>query len=151
MVGSVSSGSGGYDTAVIEQLRAQAADRMLKRVDSNQDGKITEDELSRALEASGNKQTASVSELFKQLDQGGKGYITKQDIEDGLAREEQAKAAQAQQPAKLGRGGAPAAGGAGTSYSYDPADLNQDGVVTTQERIQYILNLYAAQKEVESQ
>jgi hypothetical protein len=123
-----------------------AADQIFKAVDTNQDGKITEEELSNAVEAQGNKQGPSAAELFKQLDQGNKGYITKQDLEDGLARADQSQAPPA---GGAGGGGAPPAGGGGggsSTTSYDPADLNQDGVVTMQERMEYAQKVYAAQE-----
>jgi hypothetical protein len=160
MVGTIGSGSGGYDTASTQQTRSKVADRILKEVDGNQDGKITRDELSAALDARGVKQSSSVSEFFKQLDQGDKGYITKQDIENGLESVAQSAPAQAQPAARPGGGGggAPPAGGGGTgdsssastASSYDPQDLNQDGVVTMQEQLQYVLNLYTAQTEAGS-
>jgi hypothetical protein len=153
MIGSVGGASGGYDAASIQQMRTQVAERMLKAVDANQDGKITEDELSKAIQAQGNKKGPSAAEIIKQLDQGNKGYLTEQDLEAGLAKADQAK--QSQGPprggaGKAGGGEAPSAGG-GTSAatSYDPADLNQDGVVTMQERVQYALQQYAAQKEAQ--
>ena len=169
MVSSIGSMSGGYDAAQIQQMRSQAADRLLKAVDTNQDGKITADELSTAMGAQGDVQSSSTSEIFKQLDQGNKGYITKQDLEDGLAKaqqgqETQSQQTQAPQSATPPGGGAAAAGGGGgsaptagssstsasTTTSYDPADLNQDGTVTMQERTQYALKLYEAQKETSS-
>ena len=152
MVGSISSGSGTGTASVVELMRSQKADQILKQADSNQDGKITEDELSKALGADANQPSSNVSDFFKQLDQGNKGYITKQDIENGLAKAEQGSA-QGQQPAKGGGGGVRGGGGGGggegasATASYDPEDLNQDGTVTAAERIQYMLNLYAAQKD----
>lgn len=151
MVSSIGSGSGAFDTASIQQVRSQVAARMIKAVDTNQDGKITEDELSKALAARGNQQGPSASEIIKQLDQGNKGYITEQDLEAGLAKADQSKPAQG--PPRGGPGGGeappPTGGSSGTSTttSYDPADLNQDGVVTTEERMQYALSLYIPQKE----
>jgi hypothetical protein len=146
MVGSISSAVASYSTTQAQETRSLAADRILKAVDTNQDGKITEDELSKAMVAQGNKQGPSAAELFKQLDQGNKGYITKQDLEDGLAKADQAKQPKAPPAGGGGGGGAPpAAGGTSTTTSYDPADLNQDGVVTAQERMEYAQKAYAAQ------
>jgi hypothetical protein len=156
MVGAIGSVSGGYDAASTRQTLSKLADRILKEVDGDQDGKITQDELSAALDARGVKQSSSASEFFKQLDQGDKGYITKQDIENGLESVAQSAPAQGQPAARPG--GAPPAGGGGTgdsssastASSYDPQDLNQDGVVTMQEKLQYVLNLYTAQTEAGS-
>ena len=90
MVSSIGNGSRGYDVAAIQQIRSQTADRLLKKIDTNQDGKITKDELRAAVEASG-KPSSSALELFKKLDEGNKGFLTKQDLEDGLAKAAQSK------------------------------------------------------------
>ena len=151
MVNAISSGGGGYDTASLQQAESQAADRIFKAVDTNHDGKITEDELSQAMQAQGGQQGASAAELFKQLDQGGKGYITKQDLEAALATTDQAQSAQKQAPKVRGGGGGGEGGGAASLIqSYDPEDLNYDGRVTMQERVQYALQVYEAQKEAQA-
>ena len=169
MAGSISSVSGSYDTAQIQQMRSLAADRLLKAVDTNQDGKITQDELSKAVDSRGGQQGPTTAELFKQLDQGNKGYITKQDLEDGLAKADQRSPPAGPPPGMSGGGGPPPAGadggggaaapagssssassGASTTTTYDPADLNQDGIVTMQERLQYAAKLYAAQEQAPS-
>ena len=143
MIGSIGSSSGGYDTASVQQMQSQAAAKLFRTVDANQDGRITEDELSQAMQAQGNQSGPSAAELFKQLDQGNKGYLTEQDLEAGLAKVDQGK--QAQGTPKGGPGGGSSAS-SGTTTSYDPEDLNQDGTVTSQERIQYALNLYTARE-----
>ena len=152
MVSSISSTSAAYSATQTQETRSVQADKILKAVDTNQDGKITEDELSKAMAAQGSKQGSSAAELFKQLDQGSKGYITKQDLEDGLAKTDQAKA-----PSTGGSGGGSGGGGGSssaggtTSKTYDPADLNQDGVVSAQERIEYAQKAYTAQHSTTSQ
>jgi len=144
MVGPISRAAASYSTTQSQETRSLAADKIIKAVDSDQDGKITEEELSKAMEAQAGKQGPSAAELFKQLDQGGKGYITKRDIEDGLAKADQAQQARARKGG--GEGGAPrAGGGASAAKAYDPADLNQDGVVTMRERMEYAQQAYAAQ------
>ena len=135
-----------FDPALTQQIRSQTADRIFKKVDTNQDGKITKEELDSALEASGNKQSTSAAEIFKQLDQGSKGYITRQDLEAGLAKAEQGGPAQGP-PAKAGGRGAHGGGGDSTVDATDPADLNQDGTVTLREQVEYALKVYAAQKD----
>jgi hypothetical protein len=157
MVSSISSGSGGVDTASIQQIRSQAA-RMLKAADTNKDSKITENELSKAIGASGSKSGPTPAEIMKQLDQGSKGYLTQQDLEAGLAKADQAKPAHAPRQSGSGGGAAPAAGGAGSPSTartsgtteqdtYDPADLNQDGTITVLETVQYAQQVYARQQE----
>lgn len=164
MVSSISSPSGEYDAAQIQRLRSKAADRMLKTVDANQDGKITESELSTVLDGQSSKVSATTDQLFKQLDQGNKGYITKQDLEDGLAKADQTGSGQKTQSTTKGAGpgGPPPAGGGGSksaaasgsaaaTTAYDPEDLNQDGTVTMQEAQQYAANLYQAQAQSQVQ
>jgi hypothetical protein len=122
------------------------AGRMMKSVDTNQDGKITQDELTEAVHDSGNKQGLSAQELLQQLDQAGKGYITRQDIETGLQRAQSTSFSASQPPP--GRGGPPPTGdpmNTSNTYTFDPEDLNQDGTVTNQEEIQYLLTQYTAQ------
>ena len=160
MVNAIGSGGGGQVTTSVQQMRSQAAERMLKAVDTNQDGKITENELSKAIAAGGSKKGPSASEIMKQLDQGNKGYITEKDLEAGLAKIDMGTKAQGPAPGGAGGGEAPAGGegamaaggasGASASTSYDPADLNQDGVVTLQEGIQYAMTHYVAPKESQS-
>jgi hypothetical protein len=138
-----------HDTASTQQTRSKVADPILKEVDGNQDGKITQDELSAALDARGVKQSSSASEFFMQLDQGCKGYITKQDIENGVESVAQRAPAQAERlPA--GNGGTKGSSSTGSTSSYDPRDLNQDGEATMQEQLQYVLNLYTVQTEAGS-
>ena len=144
MVGSI--GSGAYNAAFARESRTQAADQIMKRADANRDGKITEAELGNAIEAAGGKQSSSVKEIFNLLDQGGKGYLTKQDLEDGLSKAAQSQPTQGKAAGASGggpaRGGGGAAGASSTATA-DPEDLNQDGTVTQQEKIQYLLTHYA--------
>jgi hypothetical protein len=133
---------------ISQQQRSLAAERILKAADANNDRIITEDELAKALGDQPNRKGPTAAELFKQLDQGSKGYITKQDLEDGLARAEQAPMPQGS-PAGAGRGGG-GGGAASAVTSYDAEDLNQDGRVTMEERAQYAAKVYAARHEAAS-
>jgi hypothetical protein len=147
MVGQVSSAASISNTAQTQEARSRIAERIFKAADSNQDGKITEDELSSAMAAQGGKQGPSAADLFKQLDQGNKGYITRQDVEDGLAKAGQSKAAANGKTSRNEGGGGPhGGGGASAAKVYDPADLNQDGVVTMRERMTYAQQAYTAKE-----
>src|ERR1035437_466964 len=111
MISSIGSSSAGYDTASIQQMRSQLAEKLFKTADANQDGKVTADELSNVMQAKGNKQGPSASEIIKQLDQGNNGYITEQDLEAGLAKLDHGKQPQGPPKGRPGEAGAPHAGG----------------------------------------
>jgi len=40
MISSIGSSSAGYDTASIQQMRSQLAEKLFKTADANQDGKV---------------------------------------------------------------------------------------------------------------
>lgn len=155
MVSSIGNSSGASDLAAAQQIRSQMADRMMKAVDTDQNGKITEGELTTAIEASGRRQGLTSSELFQQLDQGGKGYITREDIQSGLERTAPNQSSAVPPPPV--QGGGPRGGGgapparesesttSSSTYFYDPEDLNQDGTVSSQEQMQYLLDQYTVQ------
>ena len=111
--------------------------------------------------------SANVDELFKKLDANGDGNITKDELTSGLKQLADAFGGQ-NVTSGGGKAGASAAGGtppsgsgnakstsstngtsstqsSSTSKTYDPADTNQDGTVSAQERIAY------AQKQLASQ
>ncbi len=133
MVSAIGQGNSSNNAYAVQQARSQVADRIFKQADGNQEGKITEDELTAAMESRGDPKTAAAA-IFKQLDQGNKEYLTRQDLEAALE----------QKPASPG---GTAASGVASTAIYDPQDLNQDGQVTSQENLQYAANLYAQQKE----
>lgn len=154
MLSSISNTGAGFDSSSITQPRSQAVDQIFKKVDSNRDDKITKSELTQALESDSveigsSDQEPNVGEIFKLLDAGNKGYITKQDAADGLDKLSQTPSGGATSEAGgSSRGGSRPAGGGGggggaiASEDYDPADTNQDGTVSMQEEIAYILEQY---------
>ncbi|OIR18390.1 EF hand [mine drainage metagenome] len=111
--------------------------------------------------------SANVDELFKKLDANGDGKITKGELTSGLKQLADAFGSQ-NVSSGGGNAGAPAAGGtppsdpgnanstsstngtsstqsSSTSKTYDPADTNQDGTVSAQERIAYALKQLTSQ------
>lgn len=132
------------------QAQSQAVDQLFKNVDSNRDGKITKGELTQALESDSveigsSNQESDVDQIFRLLDVGNKGYITKQDATDALAERQPTSAADATAKSASGPGGG-GGGGASTSVSadIDPADTNEDGTVSIQEELAYIMKQYTA-------
>ncbi|MBN9661866.1 MAG: EF-hand domain-containing protein [Acidobacteria bacterium] len=161
MLNSVGSLTSTYHASSHARMSEKVVDRMFKKVDTNQDGQITKDELAQAL-ASGNPKTdrsgkkLSVDDFFQALDTAGKGYITKEDAAAGLDAMAQ-KLAESKSnrsgEAHHGRGGGgghasgggTATGGTGSTTdttSYDPRDTNQDGTVSEQEAAAYAATHY---------
>ena len=145
MVSSVSGTGAGYDSSTVAQARPRAVDQIFQKIDADRDGKITKTELTQyfesdSVETGSSGQTPSVEAVFNALDTGDKGYITKQDVANGMA----------QAPPKPPGGEGPEAGGAGggaggtTSLEDDPRDTNQDGTVSMQEEIAYAIQHYQA-------
>lgn len=160
MLNSVGSLTSAYHASSHARMSEKVVDRMFKKVDTNQDGQITKDELAQAL-ASGATKTdrsgkkLSVDDFFQALDTAGKGYITKEDAAAGLdamaqkMAESRSKRSGEAQHGRGGGGGHAGGGGAaeGTGSStdstqYDPRDTNQDGTVSEQEAAAYAATHY---------
>jgi Ca2+-binding EF-hand superfamily protein len=146
MVSAIASANAGYGPSPVDQF--------FKKVDSDGNEKITKSELTQALEADsvdlGSSTETAVDAVFSLFDAGNKGYITEQNMEDGLKKLESASTDEtsatgesegASRPA--GGGGGGGGGGAAAATSYDPADTNQDGVVSMQERLAYMVKQYS--------
>jgi len=147
---------------------SKMVDDLFSKLDTTGKGYLTKSDLQSALtqlsgsdssnNTSSTSSSANVDELFKKLDANGDGKITKDELTSGLKQLADA----------FGKTGAPAAGatppsGSGnanstsrttgtsstqsssTSKTYDPADTNQDGTVSAQERIAYALKQLASQ------
>ena len=151
MVSSVGTRGAGYEALSNSQAQSQAVDQFFKKVDSDRDGKITKDELTQALESDSmvtgsGSQEPSIDQIFQLFDSGNKGYITKQDATDLLNELQQASSSDATAappangPTRGGEGGG--GGAAVSSLDIDPADTNQDGKVSVQEEMAYILKQY---------
>ncbi|WP_321477666.1 EF-hand domain-containing protein [uncultured Paludibaculum sp.] len=162
MLSSIGSLTSTLNASSTAQTQSKVVDKMFEKVDTNKDGQITKDELAQSLEsgksqADSSGKKLSVDELFQMLDSGGKGYITKEDAAAGLDAMAQ-KLAEAKSKTSGGGestgggGGAKGAGASGassTSTDYDPKDTNQDGTVSLQEELAYVMKHYAKTDAVE--
>ena len=120
---------------------ARFAAKMVKELDTNQDGSIDKKEFVTGLTAKG-VPAEDAAKQFDAIDTQKAGSISKTDIASAIQ-------SGALTPPPRGRpagdgdgergGGKPAggAGGAAASKTYDPADTNQDGKVSEQEALVY--------------
>lgn len=162
MFNSVGSIMSAYHASPNSHRQSKVVDKMFEKVDANQDGQITKDELAQSLASSkapvnSSGKKLSVDEIFQVLDSAGKGYITKEDAAAGLgALAEKLTAARSKKPAEVapagdGAGtGAAAGGGTATGTVYDPRDTNQDGTVSMEEELAYNASQYATAATLET-
>ena len=136
----------GAGTAAAADPSARAsrfAAKMMKELDSNQDGSIDKNEFVTGLTAKG-VSAEDAAKQFDAIDTQKTGSISKADITTAI----QSGALKPLAPGRSGGrgdgdgdrgGGKPsgAAGGAAASKTYDPADTNQDGKVSEQEALVY--------------
>jgi hypothetical protein len=127
-------------------MAAKMASKMMSELDPNNTGKVTKDQFISTLTAKGVSST-DATKMYDSIDTQGSGSITKSDIETSI------KNGNLKPPSggpQGGAGGAKKSGGAGgaaggtggassSSKTYDAADTNQDGVVSTQEAAIYAL------------
>jgi len=127
---------------------AQFAARMVKELDSNGDGALSEAEFTAGLTAKG-VSAAAAADRFDSIDTKGTGKISQADIASAI----KAPGGKGQRPGGSPPGGGPSRGGAaqagGSAKSngettYDPADTNQDGTVSTVEAVIYSFKHAAA-------
>jgi Ca2+-binding EF-hand superfamily protein len=127
-------------------MASKMASKMMTELDPNNTGKVTKDQFISALTAKGVSST-DATKMYDSIDTQGSGSITKSDIETSI------KNGNLKPPSggpQGGPGGARKSGGAGdaaggtggannSSKTYDAADTNKDGVVSTQEAAIYAL------------
>lgn len=146
-------GSSSLSAASLKQLQ----DEMFNKLDANGDGSISKDELSAAVQGSGDTQGPSVDEVFSAFDTDNDSAISKLESDAGLAKiaQQLQESATNQDQSGLtaggqagGKGGAPAGGGGAAAASdassssdsstvYDKRDTNKDGVVSPEEELAY--------------
>lgn len=134
---------------------SKMAGRMMKDMDTNQDGKVTKDEFVAVLKEKGFSEDDAGSQ-FDAVDTQKTGEITQTDIESAIRGGKIGPARSGGNPPPAGAGGPPPAGGGpggagaagkssesqsdNTTKTYDPADTNKDGTVSAQELIAYELS-----------
>ena len=136
---------------------SKMVDDLFSKLDTTGKGYLTKSDLqSASTQLSGSdssnssgstSSSANVDELFKKLDANGDGNITKDELASGLKQ-----LAGGTPPSGSGNAnstsstnGTSSTQSSSTSKTYDPADTNQDGTVSAQERIAYALKQLASQ------
>jgi hypothetical protein len=119
----------------------QMAKDFFKKADANGDGKIDKSELKTMLSKGPNGQSmtdALVDKIFAEVDTNGDGKIDQTENETQMKK----MGAKNAPPPGGGMGGAQkstAASQSGDSKVYDKRDLNKDGTVSAQEKIEYAM------------
>lgn len=135
---------------------SKMVDDMFSKLDTTSKGYLDKSDLQSALSQStgaGNSNGAgstssspNVDEIFQKLDSNGDGKLTKSEMASGMSGTAKAGKGGGMPPPPPSSGGANSAAGASGASStqsgssmktYDPADANQDGKVSEQERIAY--------------
>lgn len=136
---------------------SKMVDDLFSKLDTTNKGYLEKSDLQSALSqspgsgsSSGTSSSPNVDEIFKKLDNNGDGKLTKSEMTSGMSSTAQAgKGGGTPPPGGMpppGAGGANSASGTSSTSStqsssstktYDPADGNQDGKVSEQERIAY--------------
>lgn len=114
-------------------------------LDTDQKGYLTVSDLASAVvnissqgsQLSADDAQAQAEEMFAKMDSDGDGQVTLSEFEDAAPPAPPQGGAGGPPPAGAGGGGGAAAAGSASSTSYDPADSNEDGTVSEQERQAY--------------
>ena len=158
MNGTSQGGSGNSTTSGMNRPDpSKMVDDLFSKLDTTNKGYLEKSDLQSALSqspgsgsSSGTGSSPNVDEIFKKLDSNGDGKLTKSEMTSGMSSTAQAGKGGRTPPSggmpPPGAGGAKSASGASSASStqsssstktYDPADANQDGKVSEQERIAY--------------
>lgn len=128
---------------------SKMVDNLFSKLDTTNKGYLEKSDLQSALSqspgsgsSSGTSSSPNVDEIFKKLDNNGDGKLTKSEMTSGMSSTAQASKGGGTPPP----GGADSASGtsstsatqsSSSTKTYDPADANQDGKVSEQEKIDY--------------
>jgi hypothetical protein len=141
-VGAIGSGGGvpagpGAAPPDVSKLASKVAAKMMSELDANKDGSIDKNEFVTGLQAKG-VSSADAGKMFDAIDTKKTGSIGQGDIEKAV-KNGTLKPPQGARPPE-GGGKPPGGGGGGaggTSTTYDAADTNRDGTVSSLEALVY--------------
>jgi Ca2+-binding EF-hand superfamily protein len=131
-------GNGSAPAADPAARASRIAAKMMKDLDTNQDGSIDKKEFVTGLTAKG-VSAADAAKQFDAIDTQKTGSISKADIATAI-QSGALKPPAGGRPAGGGDkdgGGKPGGAGGAATKTYDPADTNQDGKVSEQEALVY--------------
>ena len=143
MISTITSGN----TSATQHARPKPED-IFKKMDSNGDGSVSQQEFESAFvsisqkggQAASSADTADLKAkadaIYKKMDSDGDGKLSATEFETA-AKTQQAAHAQGAAHAHHGHGGGGGAAGASQAKTYDPADTNKDGTVSAQEAAVY--------------
>jgi Ca2+-binding EF-hand superfamily protein len=119
-----------------------------KKIDSNGDGSIDKNEFLTMWQQKGSVDESKVSELFSKIDTNGDGKISQSEMDASMKKMGHGQKPQrpqgpppsdADQTSATSATGSSSTGSTSSVKHYDKADLNKDGVVSAEERLEYAL------------
>lgn len=152
MISALSSSSAAAIGASSTAPKRPSADEMFKKLDSGDKGYLTQSDF--ASISKHGADTAKAEEMFKKMDTDGDGKVSEAEFKAADEKMSASRQAGGSHVAHSGQQGGPraaAVGASGTSSSnktYDPADTNEDGTVSQQERQAYDAKQQQAQAAV---
>jgi hypothetical protein len=142
-------GSGAAHGFDASKMASKIASKMMSDLDPDNTGSVSKDQFVSALTAKG-VSSADATKMYDSIDTKKAGSITKSDIESAVksgslkppAGGPAGGSGRPHGPGGAGPGGPAGAGPAGSSASsktYDAADTNEDGTVSSEEELLYAL------------
>ncbi len=126
---------------------AKMAEAAFSKLDTGGKGYIDKADFQSAIDQASSSQngspstggTPSADDMLKVLDASGDGKVTAQEFTDGMQKlaAKTGPPSGMQGPPPGGMQGGGAQGASSSSQTYDPADANKDGIVTTEELVAY--------------
>ena len=129
------SSSSGFDVS-------KMASQFFKKTDTNGDGSVDKAEFTKSLTDKGISEE-DATKKFDSIDKNKTGKISESDIESDMKSMQNSKKSDGTSTEKAsssgGKGTSSASGSSSTSKTYDKADTNKDGKVSTEEQLVYDL------------